>query len=202
MARELKAVIFEQGNFDLTTQELNENATAYVGEPHIWDKSGLVSTNITITMEQNEYAGDDVPDRVVLNGLPRGEGEFVVQGMTDEELESLLLLDSSADGISFGEDKGVKRFGLSFNRRLSDGSINKYVFFNCRYNGIPAVTSATKSNTTTEPQQTIPVIVTPIKFTRVDGTEGMKLYTKINSVKHQAAFVRFTDKFEIPNQGV
>ena len=196
----VKTPVYAQGNKNLITQELLEDKSAYVGEAYKWEKEGLISAALTFTREETEFSADDISDFIVITGEATGEGTVTVRGLEWETYNHVINIGNTADGVTFGENLGIKRFGLSFDAQRNDGSVDKYVFFCCRYNGMPAVNTNTLSGSIQEPTVSLPIRITPIIYKKADGSEGKAVFKVLNSVKHAAAFALYKDSFVIPNQ--
>ena len=196
----VRTPVYAQGNKNFMTQELLEDKSDYVGDAYIWDKEGLISAAFTFAREETEFPADDISDFVVITGEATGEGTVTLRGIECETYKRVINIGNTVDGVTFGENLGIKRFGLSFDAQRNDGSIDKYVFFCCRYNGMPAVNTNTLSGSVQEPTVTMPIRITPIIYKKADGSYGKAIFKVLNSVKHPAAFNLYKDRFVIPNQ--
>ena len=150
------------GNKGLLTRTLNNDATAYVGEPVKW--VGLISIDVSFDLPSTPFPDDDIPDALVVNGTPSGSGTITLRGIHIDDYTNLVSAIKNTTGtrIRFGEDLPPLRFSFSANESsvVNDMEL-KHIFYNCRMTSIPAFSSSTK----TEGEPTLRDIAIPITLT-------------------------------------
>lgn len=192
-------IVNASGNDRFIIQGLNAEKTAYLEDA--LQMRGLVSFDMTFTQEETPYPGDEDPEYIIDRKAPTGSGTATPRGISPEIYEKIYAAISGANGVWFGEDLPVKRFGISIDEKITiDGeeSINRWVVFNCRATNLPSL--ATKALERRD--MPIALSAAPIFYKKANGRKGRAIFTVFNNVLHKTAFDMFENGIIMPTEAL
>jgi hypothetical protein len=188
------------GNKGLITKQLNNDATAHIGQPVKW--VGLVSVDVTFDVPSTDYPADDIPDYLVATGAPIGTGTITLRGINLRDYNNITSVEINSTGtrVRFGADAPIKRFSFLANESsLGDEIIQKHIFWNCRMTSIPDFSSSTRSNDSpTLRDITIPITITPIFYNNLAGTKKRAIYDMLTN--EDPDFARLEEDIIFPEE--
>lgn len=192
--------IVEKGNFDLFSQVLEEGGT--YAEP-VKKLSGLMSVTLDSSQETNNISADDQPDYYSSKGPLKLTGTIKMAGIALADYKDIFsVTEDKNQAIIVGGNTEVKKLGLAFKNRSSDGSFNMFTLNNCQLKLPPINTVSIDETGTTIREIDIPVEANPYEYTNSEGNPDKVTYSILNSVKNADIWESVKDKIYIPDSTV
>lgn len=164
---------YEQGNFDLETQEFSGTFSdpKYTGVAKSWH--GLMTISLAPTQNSTDIAADDDPAYLTMQGALMYEGQVSVVGMKLSEYENFFNIQKDKNGmVLIGSRKLPKEVGIAFKNTggTEVGLVtNKFVLFRCVVT-LPSITTASiDADGNTIREFTMDVKAKPIQYKNEEG---------------------------------
>jgi len=192
--------IVEKGNFGLIVQKLEENGTY---DSVVKSIEGLISVALDSSQELANIAADDLPDYYSSKGPLRLTGTVTLAGVSVADYKDLFSVTEDANEVVVvGGNTEVRKLGLVFKNRASNGSINQFSLNNVKLSLPPLNTATLDEAGTTIREFAIPLEANPYEYTDASGNTARVTYSIINSIKNATIWESVKDKVYVPDTAI
>lgn len=192
---------YVRGNQGLSTQQMNDTQTGYVGELKKW--TGLVEIEVTPVQNKTVLAADNNPNWDTIKGTLTATVVVRLFGIAQKDWQHLFNVETSDEtGVSFGGRGDTINFGLTVDKICNDSSLNKLVIFKLNAD-LPAMTSTTVTidDVAVEVIE-IPMSAYPVFFPISNGDQDERTYRIINNKENAEFFAANTTAIVYPTESI
>ena len=189
--------IVEKGNFGLVVQVLNSDGTYSATVKAI---DGLMKIELESSQETANIPADDLPDYYTSRGPLILTGTLTLAGVPLADYKELFDAIEDKNGVVIaGGYVEVKKLGLAFKNRASDGSINQFTLNNVNLTLPPIKTATLDESGTTIREFAIPITANPYEYTDEGGDAARVTYSILNSTKNATIWESANGKIYVPD---